>query len=294
MENLASSAIQVKQPRARSVFKRILCNERFWQFIVVIRKTIKRLFRWMIDAHDAGVYNTPMILNKLRHGLFATALVLAVSAQAQETYALKSTPKVGEKVAYKVTIETTIQGVNALFTGKSVTRVVKVEPNGNVSSVTEESDLKVKIEDQVVDLPAEDPHGVTTDQRGILVTMIGKKTRPDDYRLAYMNCIVAPDAPVKVGDSWSYEFKPNPNHKNNLSKAEYTLAAIEKVKGISCAKIKVNHSESGGGEKPLSLSGNVWIRLTDGMPMKADTVAKNVPLIEGTDPADMTIKFEVE
>lgn len=236
-----------------------------------------------------------MISNLLRNGIFAATLALvAAPAFAQETYALKSTPKVGLKIAYKVTIETTIQGVNALFTGKSITRVVKVEPNGNVSTVTEESDLKVKVEDQLVDLPSEDPHGITTDSRGILVTMTGKKTGPDDYRLAYMNCIVAPEAPVKVGDSWTYEFKPNPNHKNNLSKAEYTLAAIEKVKGTSCAKIKVDHAETGGGAKPLSMSGFVWIRLSDGIPLKAETVAKNVPLMENTDPSDLNIKFEAE
>ncbi|MBS1704300.1 MAG: hypothetical protein JST40_00385 [Armatimonadetes bacterium] len=229
-----------------------------------------------------------------RVGLLPALLTLMLVAHAGEaTYGFKRTAKVGDELVMKINVELTIEDQQATIAGKSRSKVVKVESDGTIVEESKDEDLKFSVAGQEFPIPQEDAKKITYDPRGFVKEIEGDETEALDYRMSNLTLFVRPEKEVKVGESWTVEFKENAKTKIDGAKGEFKLEAIETVSGAECGKVTYKYAETSG-SKPMSAEGTMWIRLKDGLMIKLNADGKNVPLEDEEHPNDLKFTMELE
>lgn len=224
-------------------------------------------------------------------GLVAVVASIAVAAYAADTYSLKRVAKVGDTLKYKFSADVDFGGQAAQVTFSTVDKVTKVEDNGNISTESKQENMKVSFGGQEMS-PEDQPARTTiTKSTGEIVEIKGEMVDGSAYRFSNMNIVKAPEAPVKVGDKWSYEVKADSKTGAVAGKADYEVLAAEKVGDRDTVKIKWTYKETEGADAASS-EGTVWMDAKDGAVVKASGSFTKAPIPGAPGPVDM--KFTME
>ncbi len=222
---------------------------------------------------------------------FVSLVVCSASlsaAYAGQAYDLKRVAKIGEAIKYRATADFVVQGQKISASWMQTDKVVKIDDQGNI--VTESTQSEFKVGGQEIGQQDAPVTTATTKPNGEIVELKGDRIDSKTYRLANMNVLRTPDQPVKVGDKWSYEVKPDVKTGSVKGRADYEALAEEKVAGFTTLKIKWTYKEADG-PNGASTDGIAWISTKDGSLVKAAASFSHAP-VAGMPPTDM--KFTVE
>lgn len=214
--------------------------------------------------------------NKATVGLFVAALSVAALA-VQDAVTLKRDAKVGETIKLKLRADLVVMDQDATFEGLVTEKVTKVEPNGNYTVESTQSEGKISVGGQ--EMPADlQSQTFVYKANGELVEIKADQVGSEIYRMANLQAVILPSKPVKVGDDWTYEFKKDDKTGAVAGKATYKVVAMEKIGDYDCLKILVSAKESDGGDMAASIDGNIWLSAKDATTVKFQGDWKNVPI----------------
>jgi len=224
--------------------------------------------------------------------LMALSATLAAFAPAQEEFNLKMQVKEGDTYKYRFTMELTFGDQSAVITMSMTNKVVKVDTDGNIVIESTSGEGSVKFGDQEMPLPPSPTTKTTYKPNGMPVKVEGGDNPNSPLRMARLTSGVFADKPVKIGDKWSVESKPEGNTPG--LKAEYELVGKERVNDIETLKIKLTVKEVGekveGGAS--TMSGHIWLDPLTGMLVRMTATVKGLPAEGAPMPLDGTLTME--
>ncbi|HRF60077.1 MAG TPA: hypothetical protein PLH94_09220 [Fimbriimonadaceae bacterium] len=221
-------------------------------------------------------------------------VALAIVAFAQEAVSLKRSAKLGDTAKYKMTVKVLFGDLEYSVTSANVVKVTKVAEDGAITSSSKQTDIKIKVKGMEGDYSAPDQEIIATrTPNGELLTLSAEKVDATSYRLENLAAFRAPEEPVKPGDKWVVDLKPDEKTGTVSAKASYEVLGFEKVGPYATAKIKWSYTETEGDAKASS-EGTVWIWTLDGSLVKAEGKLKNAPFRDAPRPVDVDILTERE
>ena len=194
-----------------------------------------------------------------------TALALALLLQ-QDAYALKWTPKTGETHVYEMFLKDKETAVEAVVEHKVTTTT------RNGSYKVRSRSLGALVRSGANEVRDDRPNEATAtfDASGRLREIEGGTAGLAKYRSALLSKFVAPLAPVKVGDSWTYERDKDAPQGLASVMVQFTLKAVKD--GV--AEVAVVFTEKA--EKlPQTATGTWWINAKTGVPERFEAKVKN-------------------
>lgn len=226
--------------------------------------------------------------NPLRFSALAV-LALASSAFAQDSFNFKTKTKVGAvtKLAMKATFSFT--GGDGTLEATIQSKVTKIDDKGNITS---EEKLDGKVMAMGQEFPMNDSGGSSTrSPLGDLIEVTGAEANEDQVALTYrahrLQQLHIVDKDLKVGDTWTREFKPSAKDGNVATKVDYKFEAIETMAGVKCAKIHASGKETQGGE--ASVESTFWIDVATNEMVKFEGTFKNFQTAGAPMPLDMKV-----
>lgn len=214
-------------------------------------------------------------LKKASLGLFIAAISVVAFA-VQDGVTLKRTAKVGDAIKYRLKADVEIQGMEANFTTLVTEKVSKVEANGNYVLESTQSEGKVSLSGQEMDVPGS-TQTFTYKANGEVVDIKADSVDSSVYRTANLTAFVVAEKALKVGDEWTHEIKKDEKTGVLPAKGTYKVEAEEKVGDFETYKVKFTTKETEGGDSAASCEGIAWINKKDGTMVKSEGTWKNVP-----------------
>lgn len=230
----------------------------------------------------------------MRKFTIAFAVLASVAALAGlQAVTLKRTAKVGDVAKYKSKADVDFQGMAVSVTFLMTDKITKVDDNGNITSESTQSDMKIKMGDQEMDPPAagDTPQVSTSKSTGEIVELKGEQVDANAYRMAAMSGFYFPEKAVSVGDSWEFKVVKNEKLGTVAGIAKYKVEKFEKVGEWDTAVLTMDYKETEGGE-PASASGKIWINTKDGSMVKMDGEWKNAPFPGAPGPINAKVVIE--
>ncbi len=225
-------------------------------------------------------------------GLAVLAAALTTAAFAQDSYSFKRTNKVGDSAKFKISVDFDMSGMSATYSAAIAEKVVKAS-DGSYTVESSQSNAKISLSGQEQALPDSDKPSKSTYTTNGLITLIeGDEAGPGSYRLSYMQSLIAPDSPKKVGEKWEADLPANKKTGAVAGKATYEVVGTEKIGAWDTVKVKWTYKETEG-TSPATAEGTVWLSVTDFNTVKVDGKYLNAPLpgMEGQ-VANMNVKLE--
>lgn len=222
---------------------------------------------------------------KIRHRLFiaitATLYVNLVGYAAEETYNLRYLAKPDDKLEYKILLNAKINAQDIEINATVADHVKKIEKEGNISIESQHKIQKVKVGTQDLTGPflaqTLDPVTITFGPLREVIDIQGKGVNLSTYRMAYSSTLQIPEKPIKIGEKWSVDFKPNTKVNFVGGKANYELLGLEKLNSSDALKLKWNYKEAGE-TSPIIAEGTAWLDPKDGSIMKITLILNNAPI----------------
>lgn len=216
------------------------------------------------------------------------ALVLAAVATASyQAITLAPTLKEGDVTKYSLKADITVAGMEAAFTGKVTEKVLKVEADGTYTVESTNSEGKVSLGGQEMEMPGGEPSVAVYKKGGELKELRGNGADPNAYRMAGMTGFRYPDKAVNVGDEWKITWTKS-DKGAVAGEATFKVDSMDKVGNWDSVKIKMSAKETEG-ETPASAEGFVWISKTDGRMTKMEATWKNAPFPGAPGPIDAKV-----
>jgi flagellar basal body L-ring protein FlgH len=217
---------------------------------------------------------------KMRLRTFGLAAVAALSvlALAQDAVSLKRTAKVGDVIKFTLKADLTMSNFEGSYTGLLTEKVTKIDENGNIWIEGVSSDGKVTFGGN--EIPINDVTAVTTVYKPtgeVVEVKASGQSQGNEGRVAAMQTLYIPDKPVKVGDTWETEIKPDAKLGTVALKGAFKVEAAEKVDNYDTFRIKASVKETSG-DTPWTSDSTVWLNTKDGSLVKASGTWKNAPL----------------
>lgn len=220
-------------------------------------------------------------------------LAIGAVALAGQEFTLKRVAKVGDVIKMKMSVDAEFAGTPIKVTATSIDKVIKIDENGNITTESTQTNMKIKFGDQEFDQESDSPRVYVSKPNGEIVEIKGDGVDNGYWRMANMNVFRMPDKPVKVGDKWTFEIAKDSKTGAVAAKHEYEVLGVEKVGRFECLKIKNTFKETEGSE-PASSTATLWVDLVDGSLVKAEASQNKVPIPEAPAPMDMKITLERE
>lgn len=214
---------------------------------------------------------------------------LASFAFGQDTIDLRFRPKINEVRKFESTTSLEIAGTKVEFSIKQSNKVLEVAENGDVKqeNTTTEQKLLVNGEEQDQPMPP-----ATTNKRsakGDVLELSTPVPNPLSQCITFMRTIMLPDAPVKIGDKWSREFKANDKLGYTACSLKYELLSKDKVGDVDIAKVKVQYANDDKG----TATGEIWVRISDGTTFQLDAKIDGLSPAAGAPDATGTVKIKL-
>lgn len=214
---------------------------------------------------------------------------LAASAFAQDSFTYKPKVKVGQVSRYAMKATFSFTGGEGTLEAKMESKVTKIDEKGNVTS---ESKVDGKVSVMGQEFPMNEGGGTSTvSPLNDLLEVNGADQNEDNialefraHRLQQVHWI---DKELKVGDTWSKEFKPSAKDGNVAAKVDYKFEGIETIGGVRCAKIHTSGKETQNGE--ASVEATSWIDLTTFEMVKYEGSYKNFQTAGAPMPMDLKV-----
>jgi hypothetical protein len=214
--------------------------------------------------------------NKPGFGLLVAALSVAAIA-IQDGINLKRTVKVGDTVKLRLKADVDIQGTEAAFSSLITEKITKVESNGNYTLESSQSEGKVNLGGQEMDVPGSTQTS-TYKATGEVMEIKAENVDGNFYRTAHLTSFIVGDKAVKSGDSWAVEIKKDEKTGAVAAKGTFKIEGEEKIGERDTFKIKHSIKETDGGEAAASVEATSWISKKDGTIVKSEGQWKNVPI----------------
>ena len=218
-------------------------------------------------------------------------LATATAFAAVDGFSVARKPKEGEEIRFRMTGDVDFGGVAITLKGLVSEKVTKVEADGAYKVEQAQIELKANIGGQEQDLPSGGATTTSFAKDGNVKEITGEQANPDAYRLANLGLMIDPGKTINVGDTWTYEVKPDAKTGAVAAKAEYKLLGEEKVGEWDTLKIKATVKETTGTE-PASSDGTTWISKADGSMVKSESKMVNAPFPGAPAPITATLKME--
>jgi hypothetical protein len=223
-----------------------------------------------------------MTKTTLTASCFLGAIALA-TASAQDPAVIKLVPTKGQVVAYSMTGSLVIGANMREVLAKRVDTVLDVNADGSYKSKWEEQDVTVDGE-----AVPDQPEGTTVSKPSGEIISIED---PDSGRAAALERLYYPTAPVKIGDTWSYEGKKNDKLGVLDFKADMKLLGDEKVGAFDTWKIQEDVKETVN-VPPATLHATVWVDKKDGWEVKLQSKFTDFPLTSAIpEPINGTLNY---
>ncbi len=238
----------------------------------------------------------------MRIAMISMAGILAVSAfavAAQDTHTLAWNPKKGDKTKYQMKMTGDMdfgQGPMPLEVRISTESEVKniVDDQITVTSKISKFELFMNGEDmtQMAGGGTEIPDVTRVmSRRGELIKS-DANDMVNNPRLEQMQAFVYPDKPLKIGETWTHEFKGDKEKNVPKARAKFTLDALEEKDGKAVYKLTYAFSELETPGKPMGSMGTMWVLRDSGDPYRIDGTINDASFAEGMPP--MNMKFEMQ
>lgn len=221
--------------------------------------------------------------------LIATSLAAVVAyagPRTQESHSLLIKVQPGDMARYSVKMVFADGTQKIEMTGMAQDRVTKVESDGTFTNEHVLAGVRLKIQDQEIDVTDEKRQTSIFKNTGEIVEIVG--TNPGDNRFAYVTSIVVPTTPVKDGETWTREFAPK---GGKAVKLEFQAVGQEKAGSLDAVKVKFKSTETSGA-KPVKAEGHAWISLKDGRLARMLATVEGVPMGQESRPTTVTVTLE--
>ena len=186
--------------------------------------------------------------------------------------------KVGDTMKFKLKADLEFGGQQVVFTADLMEKVTDVGADGNYKIEASQSDGKMNMNGQESDVPDQAHSNTTTyNASGEILEIVGDSVEAGAYRMATLGVMKAPDAPAKIGDSWTYKIVANAKTGVVNGTADYKYLGNEKVGDRDTVKVSVKVKESEGSD-PAGNEGTVWLDIKDFSLVKSDTAWTNPPI----------------
>lgn len=240
------------------------------------------------------VINTNMNLS--RKIAILGALLLVVSASAQDTFSLRRVPVVGEILNFKMEAKLSLQDKPLVIKSNSSEKVLKLGEDKSYTVESAQSELKVTYDGKELpsgDTDSEKPRQVAYSELGMPIEITGsaEDSSTKGYRLENMMSFIAPAKAVKVGDKWTAVYKSNAKTGTLAAAGNYELLGAETVAGTDCLKVKVEYKEVSG-DKPATGAATFWLSKKDFTLVKLEAKLTNTPLPMMEEPTSLSITLE--
>ena len=134
-------------------------------------------------------------------------LSVAAVAFAAQGILIKRTPKEGDVLKYRLKAEIEFAGTNATFGGLVTEKVLKVAADGTYEIESSQSEAKVVLGGQEMEVPDQGATVTAFKPGGEVVEIRGNDANANNYRMANLNNLFEPTSEVKPGDTWTREIK---------------------------------------------------------------------------------------
>lgn len=229
---------------------------------------------------------------------FAAALTLAQGATAQDkSINLAYNYKAKDSYRSKVTVNTTVNGMDVAVNATAKTEIKEIKTNGDIIIITTNEGGKLSIGGQEQDQPATPPVTITRSKLGKLLEYKAEDAAmgvlaPEVQKLmAMLGEQMFTDKDVKKGDTWTTEIE-NPAVKEKKVTVKGTFLGTETVDGVDLWKVKqeADAAVDKDGNK-MSINTTNWINPANGQVVKSDGTVKDLPTQFG--PMTWTMKQEL-
>lgn len=232
-----------------------------------------------------------------------TLLLLAgatLAFAAQDSWTLARKAEVGDTYTYSQKVVLKAEDGEVEITSKLSEKITKVDKDGITSRVTEKM-LKFKGGGEEIDLTDQpDTETITesvVDHQGVGLSSKsvadGKEEDADEdqNRAGNLTSFIFPEKPVQKGLSWTHEYESSKKRGTPSARMTFEAVGAESYNDKDCVKVKFVGKELEG-DKPISIEGNLLVRLSDGMVVRFEAEVKNYPL-EG-EPIDVSVLIQME
>lgn len=220
----------------------------------------------------------------VRLAIVGVFLALCGAAAAQEAQAFKLKIVEGHVQKVKVLMKGSLGGMAIEMKYNTEERILKVEPSGEYKEQTKTTGLEVSAGGAPVPLyfDTDKTEVRTLDRLGALIATDDPAANlPLLRRAGRVQVLSAPDAPVKVGDSWTFESKADPDAELPAAKVTYKFVAEEKVGAWDTCKVEIAFAETEG-SKPITAKGFLWFNKADFRGVKGEVLIENFPAPAGS------------
>lgn len=215
-------------------------------------------------------------------GALALIALVTMSAPVQDTTQLELKTKVGDITKFKFQMAMNM-GVDVSVSFLVTSKVTKLDKD-EVTSESEMGNLELLVGGQPMDMGGQSPAGqkmvIVQKLSGELISDSTPKEMGGGERVSRMNAFHRPGKPVKIGDSWEYEWKADKAKGLQNSKARWTLAAYEKKNNVDCWKVDFVYAEMDTADG-ISTNGSLWVNAADGVMEYTKYEFQNVTFQEG-------------
>lgn len=184
--------------------------------------------------------------------------------------------KVGDSFTYKVAGNFEVMGTEASMNGTTTSKVIEVQDDGSIVMESSMGSMVIQVMGEEMELPAMPATRLTLSRNGELITVSGGDPAMMEGfgRQANMNTFIWPEGPVKIGDTWTHEFKANSETGGVPATVTYKVLEETSVIGANALAISVDFKEtaSGGG----SMKGVIWMEIGTGIMLQTDVEMTNV------------------
>ena len=180
---------------------------------------------------------------------------------------LQRTPKVGDKMTYKMNGTFSVSGVDVVLSGTTLDEVTAVD-NGLVTTKST-TKMGVDVMGQHTDVP--DTTATSTQKLDGTVTEVKVGDAAPvaaGMRLANLNMLFLPSKPVAIGDTWTSEAKKDDKLGTPGYKLEYKLVGEDKVGAVDTYKITATGGETDG-DSPSKVTATYWIDKATGKTVRS-------------------------
>lgn len=191
-------------------------------------------------------------------------------------YDISPKHKVGDTFTYKIAGNFDVMGMEATMSSTTSNKVIEVQDDGTIVMESTMGATVVQVMGDEMELPSMPTTRVTMGRNGEMISVSGgDPTMMEGYgRQANMNSFIWPEGPVKIGDTWTHEFKGNSETGGVPATVTYKVLEETSVIGAKALAISLDFKETGSGGG--SVKGVIWIEIGTGIMLQTDVEMTNV------------------
>lgn len=226
--------------------------------------------------------------------MFIASIVLLTQASAPVL--LQYAPSLGDRVVYELTQVFTDKqdGTVQTLQDRVTVKIVQRDSLGIVGAEWSILPVSESMDGQPIPLPKDLKPLVLKESRRANGAIHSRDEAPIDpvvaFRVARMATVVFANRPVRVGDSWKLNIKPEPGSDLPGVDAEYLLTKVT----ASDATVSLRYAENSG-LLPLDARGEATLDLKSGWTLRLRLKVKNAVLPGGEgEPQDLDYQLEAK